>query len=59
MVKANAPKLGRTGTVTYNDGLVFKVRVLAVKGVYGRTHYQITPEAGSGERWAQKVKLDE
>ena len=58
MVKANAPKPGRTGTVECY-GLTFRVKVLDVKERYGHTRYQITPEAGSGERWAENVKLDE
>lgn len=33
------------------------VKIVDVKNVYGRDLYQITPVAGSGEMWVEKVTL--
>ncbi len=57
MVKVNAPKLNKLGTIRHGS-LIVKVKVLDIKLIYGRTRYQVTPVAGSGEDWIEGVTLD-
>lgn len=38
-------------------GLTVEVKVLDVKKSYGKDRYQITPVAGKGEVWVEKVEL--
>ena len=58
MVKVNAPKLNNIGTIRHGT-LTVKVKVLDIKLIYGRTRYQVTPVAGSGEDWIENVTMDE
>ena len=53
-------KRNRYGTVQYGSGgvMVFRVRVLEVKLVFGHTRYLVTPVAGSGQCYTQDVLLE-
>tara|TARA_Y100000310_G_C20376336_1_gene665920 strand:+ start:113 stop:268 length:156 start_codon:yes stop_codon:yes gene_type:complete len=37
-------------------GLEFEVKVLKSKRAYGKKRYLITPVAGNGETWVEKIK---
>jgi hypothetical protein len=52
--------IGKKGTLVIkgekNVGdMVIEVKVLGAKKVFGRVLYQVTPVAGSGEVWKEKV----
>lgn len=40
------------------DGFCVPVLVLAVRSVYGREQYQVTPVGGSGTRWVSYLRVE-
>ena len=51
-----AKKLGRIVELELN-GLTVQAKVLDFKLSYGRERWLVTPVAGSGEVWVEKVKF--
>ncbi len=47
--------VGNTGHITMGK-LKIKVKIKAVKNVYGRTRFLVTPMEGTGETWTEKVE---
>lgn len=51
--------VGREGLWTTPIGSIkIRVKVTDARQAYGRFELRVTPLAGSGETWAQNVKLD-
>lgn len=48
--------VGKKATVDMG-GLTVEVKIVDVKKSYGRDRYLITPVAGKGEVWVEKVTL--
>jgi hypothetical protein len=50
--------IGQTATYRINK-LAIQVEVIDVRSVYGKTQYQITPAAGSGEVWVEDLSFQD
>ena len=50
------PYIGRTAALTLN-GLTITVRVLDIRGAFGRIDAQVEPIVGSGARWFDFSRL--
>ena len=58
--KMKSEYIGRLAVVplgTIKMKVKVQVKIVGVKNVYGRDLYQITPVAGSGEMWVEKITL--
>lgn len=51
-------KIGKQGTIKKIDGLTIKVIAKDFKQSFGHFRYLVTPLAGTGEIWTQKVIFD-
>lgn len=47
-------KIGTTVSISLN-GLNVEVKILDVKQSYGKVRYLVTPVAGSGQVWVERV----
>ena len=56
MVLKHQSDIGRIGAINA-EGLTVQVRILDVKETYGRLRWLVTPVAGSGERWVERVSI--
>jgi hypothetical protein len=54
-------KVGKSGTIVVENGLIVCVKILNVKNSYGNIRYQVTPISGSNEVWMDesKVKIED
>lgn len=55
---ALAALVGREGWIQH-AGLTIRVRVVDVMSAYGRERYCVTPLAGTGQLWTERLTLDE
>ncbi len=55
--KAMAEIIGRKGSLRVVDDMHVNVEVTDVRSRYGRTDYQIIPEAGSGRTWVESHRV--
>lgn len=48
--------VGKKGTI-FVGGLVVEVNIIDVKKAYGQERFKVSPVAGKGEVWVEKVTL--
>ena len=58
MGREHLKDINKVGVIE-KGGLVFQVRILDAKQSYGRTRWLVTPLAGSGQEWTERVQIKE
>lgn len=56
MLKDEMKKIGKRGTMAMGK-FSFEVKILDVQNFYGRVRYSVTPVAGDGVAWVEKVSV--
>lgn len=56
MIEEAIKNIKKKGTITLKD-MEFEVRITSVKSAYGRILYEVTPIAGTGSTWIEKITI--
>ena len=54
--KEASKAVGRDGML-YSDGMLFPVRIVDARRVFGRIDYQVSPIGGSGSKWVDANRV--
>lgn len=58
-MKDKLASIGKTATIQTEWGFRILVKILDYKNSYGRDRWLVTPVAGNGEAWVEKITFEE